>query len=108
MYPERELKELALLRMARIRLIEERRKASCESIRWSMAPLGLLNSAVVLWHGTRFPASLLIVFLGSLDRPRDQPRWERMRGVLRGTLFVLSLARRADQSLVQKPDRDHS
>lgn len=97
MYPNRELKDLARLRGARIRSIEHRRWENSESVRRGAQTLRLGDWAVAQWRATRLPADLAMVPVTLLLHRINQPRAQCVRRSLRCALVVLALARQLDQ-----------
>lgn len=97
MYPRQELRDLARLRAARIRSIEQSR-GECRAIASRLAsPLGLLDWAVAEWRATRGPVRLAMVPVEFFLERLDPSRRQSVRRILQGALFALAIARRLDR-----------
>ena len=102
MYPRRELKYLAHVRMRRIRSIDQARRESCKTVHRVTSPLRLLDWAVLEWRATRFPVSLAMVPVGLLLNKRSDPsRLKSVHRILRSALLIFAIARKVDHQIVK-------
>lgn len=105
MYPRRELKYLAHIRMRRIRSIDKSRRESCHIVSRVASPLRLIDWAMVEWRATQLPARLAMLPVGHfLSRPGHASS-KSVHRILQGALFVFAIARKLDGMTAGHPAR---